>query len=194
MTNPLSAMIFSARRNARVQGLFHFKPGPLLSRFRQGEHMTIQKKIRSSRCCDRITCARPSLRERRNWKTGQRNHLLHIGNPQSFGQRPSPAAPALALCEYPALMDIFAVFPADAVEPLGHPRGKPARNGCLQRERRLRFIREAVAECIRERDGIGARSEAIFLTDGASKGVQTILSSCWPPTDGIMIPIPSTRL
>jgi len=47
---------------------------------------------------------------------------------------------------------------------------------------------------IRERDGIGADPEAIFLTDGASKGVQTIPQApAGLATDGIMIPIPSTR-
>jgi aspartate/methionine/tyrosine aminotransferase len=52
-----------------------------------------------------------------------------------------------------------------------------------------------VAEFIRQRDGISADPEAIFLTDGASKGVQTILKLLLAgPADGIMIPIPQYPL
>src|ERR1035438_5482508 len=51
-------------------------------------------------------------------KQGKEIIYCNIGNPQSFGQRPLTwLRQLLALCEYPALMDIpLAVFPADAVE------------------------------------------------------------------------------
>jgi aspartate/methionine/tyrosine aminotransferase len=59
----------------------------------------------------------------------------------------------------------------------------------------VRFIREAVARFIQERDGIPSDPESIYLTDGASKGVQAalriLISS---PADGIMIPIPQYPL
>ena len=59
----------------------------------------------------------------------------------------------------------------------------------------MRFIREAVAAFIRERDGIATDPEAIYLTDGASKGVQTALRILISgPRDGIMIPIPQYPL
>ena len=59
----------------------------------------------------------------------------------------------------------------------------------------MRFIREAVAEFILERDHIGVDPDAIFLTDGASKGVQTILRVLIGGTeDGIMVPIPQYPL
>jgi aspartate/methionine/tyrosine aminotransferase len=52
-----------------------------------------------------------------------------------------------------------------------------------------------VAEFILERDHIGVDPDAIFLTDGASKGVQTILRLLiGKPTDGIMVPIPQYPL
>jgi len=74
-------------------------------------------------------------------------------------------------------MDIpLAVFPADAVETArAILEGSRHGMGAYSESEGLRFIREAVAEFIRERTGIGADPEAIFLTDGASKGVQTIL-------------------
>ena len=59
----------------------------------------------------------------------------------------------------------------------------------------MRFIREAVAAFIHERDGIPVDPEAIYLTDGASKGVQTALRILISgPQDGVMIPIPQYPL
>ena len=59
----------------------------------------------------------------------------------------------------------------------------------------MRFIRDAVAQFIKERDGFGVDPDSIFLTDGASKGVQTILRMLIAgPQDGIMIPIPQYPL
>jgi aspartate/methionine/tyrosine aminotransferase len=131
-------------------------------------------------------------------KQGKEIIYCNIGNPQSFGQRPLTwLRQLLALCEYPALMDLpLAVFPADAVETArAILEGSRHGMGAYSESEGLRFIREAVAEFIRERDGIGADPEAIFLTDGASKGVQTILKLLLAsPTDGIMIPIPQYPL
>ena len=67
--------------------------------------------------------------------------------------------------------------------------------GAYSESRGVRFIREAVAEFILERDHIGVDPDAIFLTDGASKGVQTALRLLISgPADGIMIPIPQYPL
>jgi aspartate/methionine/tyrosine aminotransferase len=67
--------------------------------------------------------------------------------------------------------------------------------GAYSESRGVRFIREAVAEFIRERDGHGVDPDAIFLTDGASKGVQTILRMVIAgPQDGVMVPIPQYPL
>jgi aspartate/methionine/tyrosine aminotransferase len=67
--------------------------------------------------------------------------------------------------------------------------------GAYSESKGVRFIREAVAEFIRQRDGISVDAEAIFLTDGASKGVQMILRLLLAgPADGILIPIPQYPL
>jgi aspartate/methionine/tyrosine aminotransferase len=67
--------------------------------------------------------------------------------------------------------------------------------GAYSDSKGVRFIREAVADFIRERDGIGVDPEAVYLTDGASKGVQTALRILISgPQDGIMIPIPQYPL
>jgi aspartate/methionine/tyrosine aminotransferase len=67
--------------------------------------------------------------------------------------------------------------------------------GAYSESKGVRCIREAVAAFITERDGIPSDPEAIYLTDGASKGVQTALRLLISgPRDGIMIPIPQYPL
>jgi len=131
-------------------------------------------------------------------KQGREIIYCNIGNPQSFGQKPLTwLRQLLALCEYPALMDLpLGVFPADAVETARAILNESRHGmGAYSESAGLRFIREAVAEFIRERDSIGADPDAIFLTDGTSKGVQTILKLLLAsPADGIMIPIPQYPL
>ena len=59
----------------------------------------------------------------------------------------------------------------------------------------LPFVRQAVADFITRRDGIPADPSRIILTDGASKGVQAVLTALLTsPNDGFMIPIPQYPL
>ena len=67
--------------------------------------------------------------------------------------------------------------------------------GAYSESKGLRYIRDAVAAFITRRDGIKADPESIYLTDGASKGVQAALRLLLAePSDGIMIPIPQYPL
>ncbi len=131
-------------------------------------------------------------------KQGREIIYCNIGNPQSLGQKPLTwNRQILALCEYPALMDLPpGAFPADVLETAkAILAGTKHGLGAYTESRGVRFIREAVAEFILERDHIGVDPDAIFLTDGASKGVQTILRLLiGKPTDGIMVPIPQYPL
>jgi aspartate/methionine/tyrosine aminotransferase len=131
-------------------------------------------------------------------KQGREIIYCNIGNPQSLGQKPITwLRQLLALCEYPALMEMGGgIFPADAIETAGTIlKGSRHGLGAYSESKGLRFIREAVAEFIRQRDGVGVDPESIFLTDGASKGVQTILKLLLAgPADGILIPIPQYPL
>ena len=131
-------------------------------------------------------------------KQGREIIYCNIGNPQSLGQKPLTwNRQILALCEYPALMDLApGPFPADVVEVAkAILAGTKHGLGAYSESRGVRFIREAVAEFILERDHIGVDPDAIFLTDGASKGVQTALRMLISgPGDGIMIPIPQYPL
>ena len=131
-------------------------------------------------------------------KQGREIIYCNIGNPQSLGQRPLTwNRQILALCEYPELMDQApSAFPADVIGAAkAILAGTRHGLGAYSESRGVRFIREAVAEFILERDHIGVDPDAIFLTDGASKGVQTILRLLISgPQDGIMIPIPQYPL
>jgi len=131
-------------------------------------------------------------------KQGREIIYCNIGNPQSLGQKPLTwNRQILALCEYPALMDLApGVFPPDVIEAAkAILAGTKHGLGAYSESRGVRFIREAVAEFILERDHIGVDPDAIFLTDGASKGVQTALRMLISgPTDGIMVPIPQYPL
>lgn len=131
-------------------------------------------------------------------KQGREIIYCNIGNPQSLGQQPLTwNRQILALCEYPALMDLApGAFPADVVEAARAILGGTRHGlGAYSESRGVRFIREAVAEFILERDHIGVDPDAIFLTDGASKGVQTALRMLISgPGDGIMVPIPQYPL
>jgi aspartate/methionine/tyrosine aminotransferase len=67
--------------------------------------------------------------------------------------------------------------------------------GAYSESKGVRFIREAVAHFIAQRDGIPSDPDAIYLTDGASKGVQAALRMLISgPGDGIMVPIPQYPL
>ena len=131
-------------------------------------------------------------------RQGQEIIYCNIGNPQALEQRPlTYLRQVLALCQYPDLMHRAGdLFPPDVIETAGRIlKGTRYGLGAYSESKGVRFIREAVAEFIRERDAIEADPEAIYLTDGASKGVQTALRMLISgPQDGIMIPIPQYPL
>lgn len=131
-------------------------------------------------------------------KAGRKIIYCNIGNPQALGQKPLTwTRQLLALCEYPGLADqASGAFPADAVEAAHHIlSGSKHGVGAYSESRGLKVVRDAVASFIKARDGIPSDPDSIFLTDGASKGVQAALRMLIAsPEDGIMIPIPQYPL
>ena len=132
-------------------------------------------------------------------RQGRKIIYCNIGNPQSLGQRPITwVRQVLALAEYPELLDRApaGLFPEDVVAMARSVLARsPHGLGTYTESKGFRFVREAVAEFIRARDGIASDPEAIFLTDGASKGVQSVLRILVSDErDGIMIPIPQYPL
>jgi len=122
----------------------------------------------------------------------------NIGNPQALEQKPlTYVRQVLALTQYPELIQSAAgLFPADVLETARKLlAGTRHGMGAYSESKGVRFIREAVARFITRRDGIEADPEAIYLTDGASKGVQAALRVLiGSASDGIMIPIPQYPL
>jgi len=132
-------------------------------------------------------------------RQGREITYCNIGNPQALEQRPLTwIRQILSLCQYPALMDRMpeGLFPADAVAMARHIlRESRHGTGAYTESKGFRFVREAIADFIRERDGIPADPEAIYLTDGASKGVRAVLRILVDGRkDGILIPTPQYPL
>ena len=132
-------------------------------------------------------------------RAGRRIIYCNIGNPQSLGQRPLTfVRQVLSLCEWPELLDgpAAASFPEDARAAARLAlRESPHGLGAYTESRGFRFVRDAVVDFIKRRDGIPADAEHVFLTDGASKGVQSVLRLLVDgPGDGVMIPIPQYPL
>jgi len=131
-------------------------------------------------------------------RAGREIIYCNIGNPQSLEQKPVTwFRQVLALCEYPQLAELAPkAFPADVVATARKVLAGTVHGvGAYSESKGVRFVREAVAAFIAERDGIAADPDAIFLTDGASKGVQSVLRILISGAqDGIMIPIPQYPL
>ncbi len=131
-------------------------------------------------------------------RSGRRVIYCNIGNPQALGQAPlSWTRSLLALCEYPALVkQAPGVFKEDVIEAANAIlTGSKHGLGAYSESKGLKVVRDAVAAFIKRRDGIACNPDHLFLTDGASKGVQAALRLLIAgPEDGIMIPIPQYPL
>lgn len=88
------------------------------------------------------------------------------------------------------------MFPSDAIAratELLKSMGGSA--GAYTHSQGIPLIRQRVAEFIEKRDGYPADPNAIFLTAGASPGVQMVMQSVIAHKDvGIMVPIPQYPL
>lgn len=57
------------------------------------------------------------------------------------------------------------------------------------------YVRESVADFISKRDGVRTNFENIYLTNGASEGIRTLMSILVrDQNDGILVPIPQYPL
>jgi len=131
---------------------------------------------------------------------GKKIIYCNIGNPQALKQKPLTfIRQVLSLLEYPDMINIKdaeKIFPADVIKRAKLIMEKnPTGTGAYTQSTGVPFIREAIAEFIKKRDGISADKDKIMLTDGASKGVQAALTLVIKNSnDGIMIPTPQYPL
>jgi aspartate/methionine/tyrosine aminotransferase len=97
-------------------------------------------------------------------REGREIIYCNIGNPQALEQKPlTYLRQVLALCQYPDLIDRSAgLFPQDVVATAGDVlKGTRYGLGAYSDSKGVRFIREAVAAFIHERDGIPVDPDAI---------------------------------
>jgi len=132
------------------------------------------------------------------------NEIIYcnIGNPQQLNQPPITfIRQVLACVEYPELQKLTDVFPADVIERAKkyvQATGCIGATGAYSHSKGLAAVRNEVADFIEKRDGKenGRPSpETIFLSDGASVSVKTVLNFLVAgPNDGVMTPIPQYPL
>lgn len=144
-------------------------------------------------------------------RQGRQIIYSNIGNPQQLNQKPITFfRQVLALIQYPDLLSnpqAQSLFPADALERAReYLRYIPGGSGAYSHSKGALFVRQQVASFISARDGgISSDPEDIYLTDGASPGIQRTLSllidkgvagasSSPSGAAGILIPIPQYPL
>jgi aspartate/methionine/tyrosine aminotransferase len=135
-------------------------------------------------------------------KQGKKIFYFNIGNPQQLGQKPlTYVREVLSLLQFPQILtqsylELASIYSNYAINKAKHIlKENPIGMGAYTQSAGIPFIREAVAEFISERDGIESSPENIFLTDGASKGVDlTLQSLIRNKKDGILVPIPQYPL
>ena len=123
----------------------------------------------------------------------------NIGNPQAVGQQPlSYGRQVQSLLAWPALLDMpgaSEMFAPDAMARAREYLAAETKVGAYSESQGIALIRQQVADFITARDGVPAVKENIFLTDGASKGVEFLLKLLLRgPQDGVLVPIPQYPL
>lgn len=123
----------------------------------------------------------------------------NVGNPHAVGQAPITFyRQVMALCDLPAEngvdhLSAKELFPADVLQRARELReivGPPG-TGAYTNSQGLTGVRRHVADFIAARDGHAAYPGDIFLTSGASSGIEMVLNALISQdTDAIMIPIP----
>lgn len=130
------------------------------------------------------------------------DHIIYtnIGNPHSVGQQALTwPRQVLALCDLPDDMGIDhpkakQLFPSDAID-----RAREIKKGlggvgtgAYSHSQGAACFREDIVEFIKDRDGgIPSNVDTIFMTNGASSGINMILTALISDDScGVMIPIP----
>ncbi|RYO90042.1 hypothetical protein DL766_007318 [Monosporascus sp. MC13-8B] len=126
----------------------------------------------------------------------------NIGNPQELGQEPITFfRQVLSILENPKLLEHEDVL----LNSLGYKTDVIARAkwllshvgsvGAYSASAGVPAIKESVAKFLEERDGFPADPSHIYLSGGASSGLNTLLHIlCASPNSGVLIPIPQYPL
>lgn len=123
----------------------------------------------------------------------------NIGNPQALAQKPITfTRQVLSLVLNPDLLsnqDILKAFPEDAVARAHAYLADVKSVGAYSESSGMSIVRKEVADFIARRDGVKVQENDVFLTSGASDGVEHIMRMLLrSPSDAILIPIPQYPL
>ncbi|PVG01621.1 putative alanine transaminase [Serendipita vermifera] len=123
----------------------------------------------------------------------------NIGNPQQKGLDQPPLTfgrQVAALLEYPTLMETGQnIFPSDVIQRAKELYAEIGSIGAYTHSQGVPFIRKNVAKFIENRDGYPSDPNQIFLTAGASAGVNLVINFLISDEkSGILIPIPQYPL
>jgi len=124
----------------------------------------------------------------------------NIGNPQAVGQQPITFyRQVLSLVNTPGLIelskrkrDLRRIFPKDAVARAAELSDAIGSTGAYTNSKGIPLVRRHICEFIKARDNAtSCDPEALFLLNGASAGIQSILTTLIAsPSDAVMVPIP----
>ncbi|PQE33201.1 aminotransferase class I and II protein [Rutstroemia sp. NJR-2017a WRK4] len=126
----------------------------------------------------------------------------NIGNPQQLDQKPITFfRQVLSLIEYPPLLEKQDVllnalgYKKDVIERAKWLLKQVGSVGAYSASAGATGIKESVAKFIERRDGHPADPKDIYLSAGASSGVNTLLHIiCAGPNTGVLVPIPQYPL
>ncbi|ANB14720.1 alanine transaminase ALT1 [Sugiyamaella lignohabitans] len=123
----------------------------------------------------------------------------NIGNPQQLDQQPLTFfRQVLALVQYPQLIkheSCAKLFPRDVIERAMVLLKEIGSVGSYSHSKGVPYIRKSIAESIERRDGFPADPESIYLTTGASAGVERLLHILsHSENSAFLIPIPQYPL
>lgn len=126
----------------------------------------------------------------------------NIGNPQQLEQKPITFfRQVLSILEYPPLLENETAlkegfgYKQDVIDRAKWLLGEVQSVGAYSQSQGAPAIRRSIAQFLEQRDGYPAEPENIFLSAGASSGVNTLLNViCAKPETGILVPIPQYPL
>lgn len=125
--------------------------------------------------------------------------FTNVGNPHAVSQKPiTYYRQVLALCDLPAECGVDhpaaeTMFPTDVLARAREYKAAigSGGTGSYSHSQGIKQFREHVASFIEERDGHPAYAGDIFLTNGASTGIQNVLMSLMSTNkDAVLVPIP----
>ncbi|KAI1872363.1 hypothetical protein JX265_001381 [Neoarthrinium moseri] len=126
----------------------------------------------------------------------------NIGNPQQLDQKPITFfRQVLSLLENPLLLEHEDVlvdklgYKTDVIERAKWLLSQVGSVGAYSASAGVPAIKESIAKFLEKRDGFAADPAHIYLSAGASSGVNTLLHIlCAAPNSGILVPIPQYPL